>query len=367
LANGKKDLVVTLPAEVLSPQEVDWIKEAREHERLAWVDVRFPVGDNGEKGFFWGSEDVFIGPDGKVILVFPHTSALDDPSVNLLDIETFAYNGDTLRLNDLPPKGTPSLRLEFTIDVPEGWQGEGEPGPRPGEDYDGGSGLEMIWVEPGTFTMGSPASEPEREAGETQHEVTLTQGYFLGVNEVTQALYEEVMGVNPSQFKGPQLPVEKVSWDDAIAFIQKLNQRELDAGRLPEGIGYSLPTEAQWEYACRAGTTTAYSFGATITPEQANFKDSGLEKTTDVGSYPANAWGFHDLYGNVWEWTADWHGNYPAGAVSDPAGAETGSLRVRRGGSWYDNGSYVRSAGRSRLTPDNRYLTLGFRLSLQIQ
>jgi formylglycine-generating enzyme required for sulfatase activity/ubiquitin len=239
--------------------------------------------------------------------------------------------------------------------------------PAPGEDYVGGSGLEMIWVEPGTFTMGSPGSEPERGSNETQHEVTLTQGYWLGENEVTQALYEEVMGVNPSQFKGPQLPVEKVSWDDAIAFIQKLNQRELDAGRLPEGIGYSLPTEAQWEYACRAGTTTAYSFGATITPEQANIKDSNLGKTTDVGSYPANAWGFHDLHGNVWEWTADWHGNYPAGAVSDPAGAETGSLRVYRGGSWYDNGSYVRSAGRSRLTPDNRYLTLGFRLSLQIQ
>ncbi|MBT5692037.1 MAG: hypothetical protein HOI65_13085, partial [Opitutae bacterium] len=122
LAKEKKELVVTLPADVLSPQEVDWITQARDHERLAWVDVRFPVGDNGEKGFFWGSEDVFIGPDGKVILRFPHTTALDAPGVNLLEIETFAYNGDTLRLSDLPPMGTPSLSLEFSIDVPEDWE-----------------------------------------------------------------------------------------------------------------------------------------------------------------------------------------------------------------------------------------------------
>jgi formylglycine-generating enzyme required for sulfatase activity len=238
-------------------------------------------------------------------------------------------------------------------------------GPAPGENYVGGSGLKMIWVEPGTFTMGSPGSEPGRGSDEIQHEVTLTQGYWLGENEVTQALYEEVMGVNPSHFKGPELPVEKVSWDDAIAFIQKLNQRELDAGRRPEGIGYSLPTEAQWEYACRAGTTTAYSFGATITPEQANFNDSNLGKTTDVGSYPANAWGFHDLHGNVYEWTADWHENYPAGAVSDPAGAETGSKRVYRGGSWNLNGRYLRSASRYGSAPGFRGNYLGFRLSLQ--
>ncbi|MBT7853291.1 MAG: SUMF1/EgtB/PvdO family nonheme iron enzyme [Opitutae bacterium] len=368
LAKEKKELVVTLPADVLSPQEVDWITQARDHERLAWVDVRFPVGDNGEKGFFWGSEDVFIGPDGKVILRFPHTTALDAPGVNLLEIETFAYNGDTLRLSDLPPMGTPSLSLEFSIDVPEDWEAEEEPGPALGKDYVGGSGLEMIWVDPGTFTMGSPASEPDRRSEEIQHEVTLTQGYWLGENEVTQALYEEVMGVNPSQFKGPELPVENVSWDDAIAFIQKLNQRELDAGRLPEGIGYSLPTEAQWEYACRAGTTTAYSFGASITSiDQANFKGSGLNKTTNVGSYPANAWGFHDLHGNVFEWTADWHGNYPAGTVSDPAGAETGSYRVYRGGGWTTDGGNLRSAIRSRNTPVLREFNLGFRLSLQIQ
>jgi hypothetical protein len=142
LAKEKKELVVTLPAEVLSPQEVDWIKEARDHERLAWVDVRFPVGDNGEKGFFWGSEDVFIGPAGKVILRFPHTTALDAPGVNLLDIETFAYNGDTLRLSDLPPMGTPSLGLEFSIDVPDDWEG-GEEGDDHGPEEDHRSGLPL--------------------------------------------------------------------------------------------------------------------------------------------------------------------------------------------------------------------------------
>jgi len=245
-------------------------------------------------------------------------------------------------------------------------QGE-EPGLTPGEDYDGGSGLEMLWVDPGTFLMGSPVSEPEREPDETQHEVTLTRGYWLGQYEVTQALYEEVMGVNPSQFKGPDLPVEKVSWNDTVAFIQKLNQRELDAGRLPEGFVYSLPTEAQWEYACRAGTTTAYSFGATITPAQANSKDSGLHKTTEVGSYPANAWGFHDLHGNVFEWTADWYGNYPTGAVNDPVGAETGSFRVARGGSWDSRAWFARSADRYGRGPVFRNGALGFRLSLQIQ
>ena len=237
-------------------------------------------------------------------------------------------------------------------------------GPTPGEDYSLNSGLEMLWVEPGTFTMGSPGSEPDRGSNETQHEVTLTQGYWLGQYEVTQALYEEVMRVNPSQFKGADLPVEKVNWNDAIAFIQKLNQRELDAGRLPDGIGYSLPTEAQWEYACRAGTTTAYSFGATITPEQANFKGSGLNKTTDVGSYAANAWGFHDLHGNVWEWTADWYGANSAGTVSDPTGAETGSNRVFRGGGW---GYGMRSASRFGGSPDYRLIYLGFRLSLQTE
>ena len=139
---------------------------------------------------------------------------------------------------------------------------------------------------------------------------------------------------------------------------------EKAAGRLPEGWGYTLPTEAQWEYACRAGTTTAYSFGDEITPKQANF-NRNVGKTTDGLQYPANAWGFHDMHGNVWEWCSDWYGDYPSGSVSDPVGPSDGTRRVTRGGGWLSLGRFMRSAGRSRLTPVPRRNGLGFRLSLQ--
>jgi formylglycine-generating enzyme required for sulfatase activity len=148
--------------------------------------------------------------------------------------------------------------------------------------------LDMLWCRPGTFVMGSPKDEKYRD-DETPHEVTLTKGFYLGKYEVTQAQWEKVMGSNPSHFKGATLLVEKVSWDEAIKFCEKLTQTEKAAGRLPKGHTYTLPTEAQWEYACRAGTTTAYSFGDSITPKQANY--DVVVKTTEVGTYPANAWG----------------------------------------------------------------------------
>ena len=161
-------------------------------------------------------------------------------------------------------------------------------------------------------------------------------------------------------------PVLGVSWNDTMAFCNWLTDAERKAGRLPAGYTYTLPTEAQWEYACRAGTTTAYSFGDEITPKQANFRRN-VGKTTPVGTYPANAWGFHDLHGNVYEWCLDWYGVYPSGSVSDPVGPSVGSNRVNRGGSWYVIGGYMRSANRSRGTPDLRNFTLGFRLSLQTE
>jgi formylglycine-generating enzyme required for sulfatase activity len=219
--------------------------------------------------------------------------------------------------------------------------------------------LDMLWCKPGTFMMGSPAGEKSRRNNETQHEVTLTKGFWLGKYEVTQAQWEKVMGTNPSIFKGATLPVERVSWDDAIKFCEKLTQMEKAAGRLPEGWAYTLPTEAQWEYACRAGTTTAYSFGDTITKEQANF-DNNVGKTTVVGTYPANAWGFHDMHGNVYEWCSDWHGDYPSGSVSNPVGPSVATYRVDRGGSWRRL-----TPGRIGYTPGGRYDFLGFRLSLQ--
>jgi sulfatase modifying factor 1 len=150
----------------------------------------------------------------------------------------------------------------------------------------------------------------------------------------------------------------------------KITQMEKAAGRLPKGWAYTLPTEAQWEYACRAGTTTAYAFGDNITEEQANY-GGNVGKTTPVGTYPANPWGFHDLHGNVWEWCRDWcrdwNGDYPDGSASDPQGPADGSIRVYRGGSWAGSGRYMRSASRFRDSPDNRNNNLGFRLSPQTE
>jgi len=222
--------------------------------------------------------------------------------------------------------------------------------------------LAMLWCKPGTFMMGSPRGETGRYSSDTQYEVTLTQGFYLGKHEVTQEQWEKVMGTNPSNFKGATLPVETVSWKDAMKFCKKLTQLEKAAGRLPEGHAYTLPSEAQWEYACRAGTTTAYFFGDQITPKQANYNAG---KTTSVGTYPANAWGFHDLHGNVFEWCLDWYGDYPSGSASDSVGPSDGTTRVRRGGCWINNGRYMRSADRARGTLDSRGGFLGFRLSLQ--
>jgi formylglycine-generating enzyme required for sulfatase activity len=239
--------------------------------------------------------------------------------------------------------------------------------------------LEMIWVEPGTFTMGSPESEVGRGNDETQHEVTLTKGFYLGKYEVTQSQYEAVMtgntdGLNatPSQYSGnPDRPVEKVSWNDIQVFLTRLNAQE--AGNIPTGWGYVLPTEAQWEYACRAGTTTAYSWGDTIASDDANYNWDGdwntgtdFQQTRDVGQYSANPWGFFDMHGNVWEWTADAYGTYASGAQTDPFNeGATGSNRVARGGSWGYAGSYSRSAKRfTNDYPSNRRNVIGFRVGL---
>jgi formylglycine-generating enzyme len=251
-------------------------------------------------------------------------------------------------------------------------------GPAKGESFSiPDINLDMLWCKPGAFMMGSPAGEKDRFRNETQHEVTLTKGFYLGKYEVTQEQWEKVMGSNPSHLKGATLPVEKVSCYEAIKFCEKLTQTEKEADRLPKGHVYTLPTEAQWEYACRAGTTTATAFGDSLSSKQANFrggypyggasKGPSLGKTTEVGTYPANAWGFHDMHGNVWEWCLDWYGDYPNGSASDPVGQSDGSDRVTRGGSWLNGGRDMRSALRVRFTPDIRYFNLGFRLSLQTE
>ena len=233
------------------------------------------------------------------------------------------------------------------------------------------------WIEPGTFLMGSPESEPERYDDEVQHQVTLTQGFWLADTTVTQALWQTVMGNNPSNFQdNHNNPVEKVSWNDIQDFIQKLNT-------LIPGLQAKLPTEAQWEYACRAGTTTPFSFGDNITPEQVNYDGNrpyangkkGLyrEKTVLIKSLPANPWGLYEMHGNVWEWCQDvWQEKLPASPVKDPesvAGDDQGAGvgRVVRGGSWNDFGGHVRSAIRLRLDPAYRFDFIGFRLALGLE
>ena len=169
-------------------------------------------------------------------------------------------------------------------------------------------GMEMIFCPPGTFMMGSPTTETGREWDETQHPVTLTNGFYLGKYEVTQAQYQTIMNGNPaglnadpSAFKGNNRPVERVSWEDAQIFLTQLNAIEQTAGRLPNGWKYVLPTEAQWEYACRAGTTTAYSWGNDINSSRANYNYvNDANQTVNVGQYAANPWGFFDMHGNVW-------------------------------------------------------------------
>ena len=231
-------------------------------------------------------------------------------------------------------------------------------------------GMKLVLIPKGTFMMGSPESEEGRKENETQHEVPSSKDYYLGVHEVTQAQYEKVIGKNPSHFQGAivgnenaDLPVENVSWYEAVDFCKKLSElpEEKKAGRV-----YRLPTEAQWEYACRAGSKTAYSFDDEegLLPEHGWFNRNSSDRIHTVGLLEPNAWGLYDMHGNVWEWCSDWYEEYPKGAVSDPTGPKEGSDRVFRGGSWHDVAAYCQSADRIRLYPSIRSRDLGFRLAL---
>jgi len=240
----------------------------------------------------------------------------------------------------------------------------GVPGPLT-LDLGNGVTMELVYIPPGRFMMGSPASESKsgRSMDETQHEVTITKGFYLGKYEVTQAQYQAVMGANPSNWKEANRPVEQVSWNDATEFCSRMTQRV--------GRQVRLPTEAEWEYACRAGTTAAFHFGDSLSADRANFdgnypyggaaKGVFRQETTRVGSFQPNAWGLCDMHGNVWEWCSDWYGTYPTGAVSDPQGAAGGTFRVVRGGSWYSLGYSCRSAYRFRFESVVRDLIIGFR------
>jgi len=223
-----------------------------------------------------------------------------------------------------------------------------------------GSGISMRLVEikPGRFMMGSPLSEIFRGDDEQQYEATISRAFFLGQTEVTQAQWEAVMGRNPSRFTGdPSRPVEGVSWDDAQEFCRRLSQKT--------GMNFRLPTEAEWEYACRAGTMTAYSFGndASRLGEFAWFQGNSDESTKPVGTREPNLWGLYDMHGNVWEWVEDRYGDYPSEATTDPPGRRAGPTRGVRGGSWNYHAPLCRAAFRHNLVPTHRSDFVGFRVA----
>jgi formylglycine-generating enzyme required for sulfatase activity len=225
-------------------------------------------------------------------------------------------------------------------------------------------GIEMRWVQAGTFLMGSPADEAGRHQAEgPQTRVTLSRGFWLARTELTQAQYTRLTGRNPSRFKdaGPDAPVEGVSWLQATELCAQITERERAAGRLPDGYVYALPTEAQWEYACRAGTTGATAGNL----EAMSWHEGNSDGTTHpVAQRVPNDWGFHDMAGNVLEWCHDWFGDYPGGAVTDPTGPATGYFRMARGGSWRTALDVGRSAARAGGSPGREDYTIGFRLAL---
>lgn len=232
--------------------------------------------------------------------------------------------------------------------------------------------LNMVAIAPGTFQMGSVTVGG---AAVPVHPVTITSPFWMGKYEVTQANYLALMGTNPSYFQGAPYansanrPVEQVTWHDAVAYCVALTVQESAAGRLPTGYGYRLPTEAEWEYCCRAGTTTEWNVGNSLGCGQANIIDVStgqgcIGETSAVGSYAANAWGLHDMHGNVWEWCLDawdWSASYSAGAATDPFVA-SGPVRIFRGGPWYGVASDLRCATRNAFDPNGMNWGFGFRV-----
>jgi formylglycine-generating enzyme required for sulfatase activity len=246
-----------------------------------------------------------------------------------------------------------------------------------------GNGVKMTFVliPAGTFMMGSPNTEENRNDDETLHRVRISRPFYIGKYEVTQAQWKAVMGSNPSNFQGDQNPVEQVSWDDCQEFIKELNARlPSPLGRGVGGEGgprqrFSLPTEAQWEYACRAGTDTPFHAGRTLSTKDENYygnypygggaKEEYRQKTIAVGSLAANAWGLYDMHGNVGEWCQDTYGDYGAGEAVDPE-ANAGARRVNRGGSWLIPAKFCRSAGRGWVVTGSHCLFLGCRLARRL-
>ena len=280
-------------------------------------------------------------------------------------------NAEQQAVVSIPPDWTKEVR-RVKVATPEGekW--------REITYYKNSIGMEFVLIPAGELMMGSGQSAAEvarlsSTKGQyfadehPQHCVQITKPFHMGAHEVTQDQYERVIAKNPAYFKGSRNPVEKVSWHDAADFCKRLSQRE--------GVFYRLPTEAEWEYACRAGTTTPFYFGNTISTSQANYngnyfvygdgrKGVSRQKTSAVGSFAANAWGLYDMHGNVWEWCQDWFAKdyYGRSPADDPTGPDTGVSRVLRGGAWYYNPWDCRSAYRLGLNPANSFNPFVFRV-----
>ncbi|MBY0459980.1 MAG: formylglycine-generating enzyme family protein, partial [Gemmataceae bacterium] len=232
----------------------------------------------------------------------------------------------------------------------------------------GGAKMAFAWCPPGSFRMGGTQYDSEKPV----HKVTLTKGFFMGIHPVTQAQWKAIMGTDPSHFKGPNRPVEQVSWEDCQEFCKKFT------ASLNGRVTVRLPTEAEWEYACRAGTTTEFHFGDVINTDLANYdgnyswnnspKGTYRQETTDVGSFRANPWGLFDVHGNVWEWCQDWYAPYKDGDQTDPCqfNKQSDDYRVLRGGSWSSSPQGCRSAGRRRRAPASRYCDYGFRVCFRL-
>jgi sulfatase modifying factor 1 len=238
-------------------------------------------------------------------------------------------------------------------------------------------GMEFVLIPSGTFTMGSPPNESHRGTSEIRHQVTISKPFYMQTTEVTVKQWHSIMGRRMMVFQkgADNMPVTRVSWFDCMKFIKRLNR--LGQGR------YRLPTEAEWEYAAKAGTSTAYSWGDTIDCEKAMYGNNSLkydvcqlyirsiglqiDQPAPVKSYKPNPWGLYDIHGNVWEWCMDWYGDYGKKPVIDPKGPKSGDMRIRRGGSWFKYGHSSRSANRSFGHPATRYNTTGFRLVREIQ
>jgi uncharacterized protein (TIGR02996 family) len=282
----------------------------------------------------------------------------NDPRSDLLDLL-----GTLTQAIDVPGRAEKERRLRELAAA-----GVRHPGPT----FTNSIGMAFVWVPPGVFLMGSPESEPDRgEEGETQHPVTLTKGFWMGVHPVTEEQWEAVLGPKEfgRNFKGKYMPTMQISWNDAVKFTKALGKKERRT--------YRLPTEAEWEYACRAGTTTPFFFGDALAPGQATFNTRFIygggilkgarmpNKPTPAGTNTPNAWGLCDMHGNVSEWCQDWSNEYPTTAVTDPLQTKPEryqKARVLRGGCWHEPAASCRSAHRWADEPDSQAVINSLRI-----